>query len=243
MKSTLKKVLLIISAIILVIGLSSCQSNDTGTTSTKEAQTKKAEPFTLRNGIKFGMTANEIKELEKSSGYEFEETDKRNNYFKSGTYRLVCDNIEVAGREGSDVAYLFDNNKMTSCVYYASDIWREPFNNDSIISTLKQKYGEPIATGEKYIDIGKAFDALDNYSVFYSEQNGQGGYCHLNDYYQWIVETEGGYVDIMFLMFDWRGGGNTYNYRFISYTFRTQEEWVAVQDEIQHKKDSMNSDL
>ncbi len=229
----------IIVFIVFVLLISSgCSSQTTSTES-------KVEEFTVHGGVKFGMKANEIIEFEANNGYLFKEEDHFQLLFPIEKNRLICYGITVAGIEDSSVYYFFDDSgAMTTCLYYRDDSYSEPFENTNVLNTLTEKYGNPISSGEDFIDIGSAFDAIELFGYRYAFRKSMGGYVSLNELYQWIEETDNGYVDIMLVMFtETFDNGKSFNNMAISYSFRTEEEVTSVLDEGKRLQDSRNNDL
>ena len=119
--------------------------------------------FTLRGGIKFGMTPEEIIEIEKSNGYEYTLTSKGDVLYDAGT----CYNLYY-GQSDSVFAYLgkqpimryeydFDKaNKRMYQFYYVFQTGKEAF--DYLTDALCTKYGScdpsPRFSTEKYADLG-----------------------------------------------------------------------------------------
>lgn len=202
-----------------------------------------AEPFTVHNGIPFGATPDEIIEYESQNGFEFSErilVSSDNKLFEEGTFFLECLNVMAAGEEGSDIYYLFDNSKkMSSCLYYADD-FLDPFDSTNVLSTLIEKYGEPVAYDTEYISIGKSQDALSTYNTFC--KSFEMADIEIDEFYQWLIETEDGGVEIMVLSFSRSFFVDSYH-RVISYSHITSEEWDEMIGKVKEAAESVNSDL
>ena len=197
------------------------------------------EEFTLHNGVQFGMSKENALELEATAGVTFEETTDGTNYFPDGILRIESEPTTVAGRENSIINYFFNSNgEINSMVYFAWDFLEPPIENDKVITTLMEKYGDPVAMNDSLVDVeGEAYDTVDvfiNYNNVHPKDNPD-----ITLFYQWICPMDTGYVDIQIMMVDL----NVYRYRVISYAYRTEEEMSNMKESINREKQVMNDDL
>lgn len=212
-----------------------------------------SEEITLHSGVKFGMTLQEVEELEKAAGnYSFQYKTPDNCYSSlksvyASSYMPTCIKLSVydsslfggisggAGIAGARVGYCFDkNDTVNACIYYYL-----PFGNTTtpskkeIVNAYIEKYGEPTVRNS-YIDFpdGQAGDAYSYYRSFNSN------YTNLttslyelslvslieDGCYQWLIfQDDGSIVDIMLLEYEWNRSG--YNsFLTISYSLRTPQE-------------------
>ncbi len=92
------------------------------------------EEFTLHNGTKFGMTTEEVSEMESSNG----------NYFNDNGYgSLVSTHNTVAGQPNTTISYVFRDGKLFSMQYefeFDNDDYTSQYN--TIEEGLIKKYGE-----------------------------------------------------------------------------------------------------
>ena len=96
------------------------------------------EEITLHNGVKFGMSKQEVTDIESSKGFPISEED----------FGLYGEGI-IAGRSSSALRFFFDDEAergMVQCNYVFLTTSETNFNNmnDQLIS----KYGEPTYTAE-----------------------------------------------------------------------------------------------
>lgn len=203
------------------------------------SNTALADNFTIHNGVSFGMTVDEVKATESNGGLQFQEVTKWNNFFDNDIFRLESEYTTVAGRDESQVAYLFDTNgRMNAVLYIADDWFKDSFNNDGVIEALEGKYGEPVAKNDEIVDIGgEAYDSVDVYINYMKQHPSDNPKVTL--FYQWLYPLDEGYVDIQVEMISL----SVINYRIISYSYRTEEEIDAVRDKIQKEKQSIENDL
>lgn len=197
------------------------------------------EEFSLHNGSTFGMTKEEVVELESNAGITFEESTSGNNFFPSNLPRLEATTY-AAGREGTSVYYLFNKNeKVNSLLYISSDFMQEPIENDDVLNTLNEKYGKPATEGDKCIAFnGEAYASLDvytNYTRRYPTEN-----VKITLFSQWLYPYDEGRIDIQIMMLD---VGYGLHYRIISYSYRTPEEINTMAEEAEQMAEDLNSDL
>lgn len=97
--------------------------------------------FVFRNGIKFGMTMQEVRELEDIEPF----------YSTDGA--IVYDDVKAAGK-AAQVFYLFENNVLNQIgIYFTESHTNENlYINDfeSVDDSLYEKYGEPIRDSEQF---------------------------------------------------------------------------------------------
>ena len=208
-------------------------------------QQKKAEPFIIRNKIQFGMSPEELIELEKENGIELTRT-KKSNLTWPNVDRLQCNTISIAGQDGSSLTYILNDNKLTSVLYTYSDrmelLGYSSIGENAVLETLKQKYGKPTATGEKFVDVGLGFDALD--LMYHLTQSDEyfGTRRVTNTFYQWLCPTTDGTVDIMLITISAPNSLSS-EYRIISYTLRTDTEMMLKEMDTERKLNQLQNDL
>lgn len=182
-----------------------------------------AEDFTLHSGTKFGMTLEEIKEIEEKAGYTVEMTNDGSVWNPDDSLCLWIKNTDLLGI-GGHIGYDFSptTGLCNECFYYVVNPSTKSVSAKEIMRTIekyKSKYGEPVFKGE-YADIAsEAHDAVDGY--LFNKENFS-SYPAPNELYQWWVEQEdGSVVDIILISYDeWLIGPML----FISYSMRTENE-------------------
>lgn len=203
-----------------------------------------AETFQLHSDIQFGMTMDEVRQIETEAGYEVKESGGR---FVGRTDDKACLSIPVPTLAGIGGQVFFDfdsENRLQMCLYSFSE-----FNDNSVsglIDAYAAKYGTPLAEGKNYLDIdGEAHDALDVYATTKD-------YCKvtLEKFYQWLpIFDDGSAVDIMLVELNeaWTNIslGITTNFPrlYVTYSYRSADEIQTVLDEVQKKEAARDADI
>lgn len=247
----MKRVLMVVLCAVVALVLCSCQG---GSENSSEAKNNKA--FTIHSGVMFGMTKEEVIDLEQKSSFEFSASEGENDYIDASEDFLVCSNVVAAGEEGSDIIYVFEEGTVESCLYVADSYpvpddngnWVEyPIDNAAVLETLNEKYGKPVAEGKEYIDIGTSYDAIDAFETYRKTNDFDSPYASgetkLLDFYQWLVETDEGGVEISAISFVYKSFMGNIHHRVISYSSLSSVEWNSMIDEVQGVQDSLNNDL
>ncbi len=120
-----------------------------------------AEDFSVRNGVHFGMTTDELIAVENQNGNT--ELKQREGYHKNTT-ELYISNISVAGIDQGTIWYYFGPDKLNQICYSWIDQWWRDFennrdfqiSNDANERIKFENYAETIANSmaEKYDRIG-----------------------------------------------------------------------------------------
>lgn len=200
-----------------------------------------AESFSLHNGTRFGMTKEEVTKIEEENGVILEKAEK--SLIWPNVDALESEGwISIAGQPGSELYYVFDDDKLTTCLYFYYDApafltGNYSIGEETVLNALVKKYGNPTTTIDNYVNVGAAFDAISQYMHMYNGDYFDGSRVSEN-LYQWIVPSDEGYVDIMFLTVY-----SEYEYRFISYSLRTFEEMEGVLQTEADKQNQLDTDL
>ena len=120
--------------------------------------------FTLRNGIQFGMTKDEVFELEAQNGWTFEWANGSgacNYYIAQGT---------VAGYENGIIVYCFENDKLVQCTYSLETKFKDGDQINAAFTKREKELEKKYGTTE-YSSLTKG--------LRYPE-------LKLNGYYRWI---------------------------------------------------------
>lgn len=123
----MKKVIsiLLIMSVLIVCGIGSAVS----------------EGFTLHSNVEFGMTRDEVIKLESAAGFDVSE---ESDMWRGGTYIEIKGNI--AGVSNARIDYIFDaDDKVKEADYYMFSTKSANGDYDTLLSALKNKYGEPNA--------------------------------------------------------------------------------------------------
>ena len=220
----MKRTFLILLALIMILG--------------SFASYAVAEDFSLRGGVKYGMTESEVKETEKSNGNSISpsevspQTDKN---VKGIRYK----DISIAGLDNCTLDYYFSKDgKLIEIDYFLGPNGYAPPSGtyESMKETLTSKYGEPVinATGDM-LDL-TSYSLADNL-LLYSLLGGKfNGLC------QWMVEYDDCVAVIEIYNF---GMSNPIPY--VDYRLYTKEEVQAViqenTDQMKNQEDARNNDL
>ena len=190
------------------------------------------EDFSIRNGIRFGMTREEIITLENATL----QSDKNNS--------VKYSDVTLMGIKKVYLDYYFtSSNKMSGFVYHTLAVPGIDF--DSFSAILCQKYGDPFIRGDlisKYSTPAWLSDATK--SLIRGEYDpdtlwvdiagvSKDGTVKLTDYASWYIEYPDGFLMIEFVECNnkWTGLG----YSFLSHT--QMEQWL---NEINKKTDEIN---
>ena len=195
------------------------------------ASAAKDEPFTLRNGIQFGDTIEEVKEKEKEltlDGDVIESADVFTLEYK-GT---------IAGAEGEATFYFDKENKTLTDLQYeftSSDSKEIAQIYNKIKDSCNRKYGDALSLdeGNVFTITGKAIE----YAVFSTYLNSQmGNDSDIVDYGEWVVYGEdGNNVKIENVVYynisNFAGSSYPHYYVVASYHYFTQEELDSILNE------------
>ena len=212
-----------------------------------------AEEFTLRNGIKFGDTMEEVKNKETLEIDKFvdkidtSENDTSSDDETKYPYSITTKKGTLAGISDSYIYYQFDAEKTLRNVDYCfkSSSYKDFVDNDydNVNQGLRRKYGSPLgySGGSMYIFSGTAitFAALIAYLYDYID-----GYGDLRDYDEWVVDADGYHVKIEQVEYYYGSSYSslTYGYR-MSYTYFTDDDLKNAQDSKREEHNSVDNDL
>lgn len=180
-----------------------------------------AEDFELR-GIKFGMTLEQIKDIE-TLPYSHKEENHDTYYFK-GT---------ISGIDNSQIGYSFENGVLKSIVIDFDNtksklLLEQDYNR--INSALITKYGTPLGLtgGKTYQFVGNNMKAMSMAFQFASLVNMS------YDYSEWWIETDGGYVKIdqVYSFMPGKKGSENTALNSIDYTYFSDEEVNAIMGDL-----------
>lgn len=193
-----------------------------------------AEAFTLRNGILFGDTMEEI--LEKESSLVRDSDDS--NWFTG----------KVAGRDNTKVGFAFDDDeKLESMVYGFQDFSSKDSMNEhyqTLYQSLVRQYGKPIGNTGGRVELisGPAFERMALIVYFLGELDGCSG--AYNDYDEWTLDTDGGHVKIDLISYYFRNAQYDYTYYVdLSYYFYTDEDYENAMNEKIAETSEIDNDL
>ena len=178
-----------------------------------------AEGFSVRNGITFGMTEQEIIDIEgKNGNTEYEEPS-------SGLIKFNVDSIAgIEGGKYTSVEYSFEeqNNSLFDINYGFGNFSNLPEQYSSLLDAFVEKYGEPSITN---IDQAlKLSSVIEDYQFTMAI----GGKIKVLDFHRWEKQYDEGPVIID--LFLWQGLVNgSYN---LAAAYRLSGEETVSQDDI-----------
>lgn len=229
----MRKKSILIMLILTLLVLCGCEKSS--------FQKQSNEIFKLHSDVQFGMTSEEVIQQEKAMGIHLETAEHSLVWPKLES--LESERTTVAGQADSTIYYVFDADKLTSCLYYYNDFvsfftGEEVLESSVILEALTKKYGKPLDNSDGVFEVGTHFDALDQY--YHMKKSGYYEGSRVSEmFYQWLYPVKDGYVDIMLLTLNTSNGES----RIISYTFRTIEEVTKVLEKNESMKQQMFSDL
>lgn len=274
-KTIMKKRMLIAIAlsVLCITGCSSKKDENQGNqqttteTVTEKVTEKTVDAFTLRNGIHFGDSFEEVKEketieLNNLQRYEDDletegfETEADNIKKKSDTTYVYSKYGTIANIENSQIKFTFKDNSLTKMEYtlgnYDSYDASEASkletllkdNFESVVSTLTEKYGDPI-----YIEEGKEFkfhtSVWETYKMIMEFMSmGLGG--DTIGFKEWLVEAEDGshvVIDAGAFYNESLYDGSLRGEFEVAYEIIPDDKWDDVINTAIEKKNNMDNDL
>ena len=195
-----------------------------------------AEDFTLRSGIKFGDTMEDIVAKETTLTRE---SDTSNSF--TG---------KVAGYSDVECTFAFDDDgKMKSMSYWfsgsvctskstANDIY------DTIRKSMVRQYGSGLGNtgGSCHLITGPAIDSMALWVYLFGSLDGYDG--NYIDYDEWIVDVEDYHVKIDLISYYYRD--SKYNYTYMvsaSYLKYTDEDYDAAVKAKRGEQEEIDSDF
>lgn len=196
------------------------------------------EEFTLRNGIKFGDTIEEILEKETS----LTRKDDDSSWF-SGT---------IAGYKDSEAGFFFDDDgKLVEMAYVFNQ-----FGNDykarsdvsdvyaTLYRSIVNKYGSPIGNvgGTTELITGSAITRMSVMVYIFGGLDGYDG--DYLDYDEWVIDCTNGHVKIDLISYYYRDADYNYNYDVdLSYYFYTDAEYEEALNEKIAERKAVDDDI
>lgn len=204
-----------------------------------------AEEFTLHSGTTFGMTLEEIKEIETNAGYEVEETVGALSANTDDSTCLKLEATELVGIGGS-VCYDFspETGGCNVCFYWVNA--NTEMQVENLIQAYCDKYGTPVSKGDVFLDIqGDAHNAIEEVSGDIAVCELFGEPTTIGSLYQWLIyQDDGSAVDIMIVPYKYGGKYiSLKNVVIVSYSLRTAEEMQAVADEAEKNQNARDADI
>lgn len=222
--------------------------------------------FSIRGGISFKSTKDEIVSYEESQGGKVDlnplKTYDSVTWFTNNC--ILVNGISFGGYDEAEVVYYFDDNdKLLSILFLPHHFVDDKSSADKQFDQFNgalEKYGSPIATNGEYLEIEPgACDAIGYFSNpwFHEDDIGENLIRKVESTIissaQRIYTIDNGYVDIQLIEFLEKDettfvglGGPFSSSRYeniLSYAFYSEEQMQNVRDKIQEKQDALNNDL
>jgi hypothetical protein len=194
-----------------------------------------AEDFTLRSGIKFGDTLEEVLDKEKTLTREGED---------GGTFKG-----KIAGYSDAKCIFSFDDDgKLIDMRYtFKRNISsRDEMNSvyQKLYDGLKRQYGNPLGNtgGTTHLITGSAIAVMTAIVGMISYLNGYSG--DYADYDEWVIGCDDYHVKIDIISFYTKSKDYTYVYYVeLSYHCFTDEEYAAAVREKEGEIQEVDDDL
>ncbi len=190
--------------------------------------------FTIRNGISFGMSKEDVKTRENATLAGWMSIVEDQPY-------LCYEGIELVGFDNAELNYYFtEQDELYSFAYSRSTRKYSPLDFNVLKNILTQKYGEPIIPDNR---LAKFSTVLWDTTLGFSGDENRAN--QITDYTTWYVKYDNGIVVIELAKSNLNGNVGL-GYRLIS-----QEQWekwmIEIKEENQESAesymDSFNNDL
>lgn len=193
------------------------------------------EEFTLRNGIKFGDTMEDILAKEKTLTRKSESS----NWFKG----------KIAGYSNAECGFYFDGDgKLKSMDYSFSDSCTSRDSTNDVYKKLYQslvrQYGKPKGNtgGSVELITSPAIERMAMWVYFLGALDKCAGDYY--DYDEWIVDTDSYHVKIDLISYYYRDSDYEYSYFVdLSYHMYTNEEFMEALNEKVTEQNEVDDDL
>jgi len=197
-----------------------------------------AEEFTLRNGVKFGDTMDEVRAKETLAFKAYEE----------GATSLSTEKGVVAGISDVSITYFFDDNNQLEEVRWnlPSRTYVDSSDSDyaALYKAFASKYGTPLGydNGSCYIITGSALEGAVTIYSLYELLDGIGD---MRDYDEWdVTYGDDDHVKIEIAQYYW---GTSYSDRKFSinvgYKHFTDADLEAAQQEKREENEAVMNDI
>lgn len=198
------------------------------------------DTFTLRNGIQFGDTMEQVKAKE-TLGVNEDNADETHFETQTGT---------VAGFDDVSIIYNFDeNNQLYDVIWCLTSTTSKDTTDmayEKLENALKNKYGTPLgySGGDCYIITGKAISGAIGHAEIYKLlfTTGVGDYCR---YAEWDYEySEENHVKIEIIQYYFGSSYSEREYRVrVGYKYFTDEDLAAAMQEKQEENQKIMDDI
>lgn len=221
--------------------------------------------FSVRGGISFKSTKEEIVAYEESQGAKVNlnplETYDTCTWFTTNC--ILADNISFGGYEAEVIYYFGEDDKLQSILFIPKHYVDDKTSADKQFVQFDgalEKYGTPIAQNGEYLEIetgARDATAYFNNPWFHEDDVGENLIRRVKSDIisstQRLFTFDDGYVDIQLIEFrnhdetTFVGLGGPFSSdsyeNLVSYTFYSEEQIQRVRDKIQEKQDALANDL
>ncbi len=200
-----------------------------------------AEDFSVRGGINFNTTKDEILKYEESVPGTYRMVDSEYLFYSDNC--IVCKDISFAGYDTCHaIYYLGENDELLSIIYTVDiDVDSETEAQQAYLrlsSALTEKYGEPIAE-TNFPKSDKAYTVKD----VVNKLNKNGTLFHTYGYKQWLYPAGDYYVGIEIEYILHISFFNSDLSTVISYTKITDEAITEQLEKEQNSQQSIQNDI
>ena len=204
-----------------------------------------AEDFSVRNGIRFGMSIDEVAEIEEANNSIVEKSE----YSVSAT-------SNVAGFDDCHIYYSFKDNKLTYFEYKWGHYYGSDYSElDKYFSDSNKKYDTiEKHLSEKYKQIGYIDNGAITYVPFGHEDEllfittQDGGKYDIHGFKQYLANNGPDYVEILIYSYT-RDTKDGFGFKVLSGDFKVKyysipkEEYDSVVNEINDLQNKIDNDL
>lgn len=199
---------------------------------------KQEGDFAIRNGLRFGMSIEEVCSLEKTYGTSIDgtiESPENESYNPTGYLKMVKYNpVTLMDYSQSTLSFYFDNSEKLMSIGYVFGISSDnPPSYATVFSEMKtlltNKYDAPYNDNDfvsPNLTTSMFSDDIANYALYNSMGMGSSFYA-LN---QWIVEYDDYYVLID--LYSWNMFANV-SHTYLGYRILSPEELTKILEEIE----------
>lgn len=226
-----------------------------------------ADGFSIHSGVEFGMTLDQVKAQESSTGFTVSAGDlsysalgyKNDKSMVAITKAAFGTNDpptvhgSIAGFDDSYIYYFFNDDKLVSAIYHFGEKNKSD-RYDTVSSALESKYGEPmIENGQTLAIPTKGKNAID--LIVHLYRVGDILECPVSALRQWLIPVDNGYVVVYLIDFIYGSARNVISKEvLLSYSYITDSAFEsfkqaqndavkqALEDE-ERKKEELNNDL
>ena len=191
------------------------------------------EPFSIRSGIRFGMTYDEVRAAETATvSSDTQLLTYAHSPTRYAAY-LYYSGLTLAGYADTDLQYGFDEyGELKDITYLLGKLGDKAY--DDLLSKLSGKYGEPQFTAPSVLET----EALRMYTANDSISNNS-----LHRYNGWLLSYTDCYVKMELVSAKSVISGKSFYWNVIGYRLISFEEFQSVADQIVRFEESVSQSV